>query len=370
MSFLNTTRTFNLTAPINQLGYGVTGLNITKSLMELGHGVSLFALGPVDAPKEYHEMLRACAGESLMPDFTAPSIRLWHQFDMSEFVGRGTKIAFPIFELDTFTPRGIHHLGNPDQYFVCSGWAKNILIENLHKHYGWDDLEDRVHVIPLGVDREIFRENISPRKETIFFNCGKWEIRKGHDVLVKAFNKAFNEDDNVELWMMCDNPFYEKEENFQWERLYKGSGLGDKIRTIPRQQSQKEVYNIMNQTDCGVFPARAEGWNLELLEMMSCGKSVMATGYSGHTEFCSDDNCMIIEAGELEPAEDGKWFKGQGQWSSIGDKQIDQMAEYMRETHKLKQKDDLKINQSGIETAKKFSWTNTANKIVEAAYRD
>ncbi len=126
----------------------------------------------------------------------------------------------------------------------------------------------------------------------------------------------------------------------------------------------------MNQTDCGIFPARAEGWNLELLEMMSCGKSVIATGYSGHTEFCDDDNCMIVETGELEDAQDGKWFRGQGKWASIGDKQIDQMAEYMREVHKLKQKDDLKINQNGIETAKKFSWTNTANKIVESAYRD
>ena len=76
--------------------------------------------------------------------------------------------------------------------------------------------------------------------------------------------------------------------------MYKGSGLGNKIRMIPRQKTQNDVYNIMIQTDCGVFPARAEGWNLELLEMMACGKQVIATNYSAHTEFCNPDNCRLI----------------------------------------------------------------------------
>ena len=79
---------------------------------------------------------------------------------------------------------------------------------------------------------------------------------------------------------------------------------------------------------------------------------------------------MVVETGDLEEAQDGKWFRGQGKWASLEDKQIDQIAEYMREVHKLKQSDSLKINQEGIETAKKFSWANTAKKIVEAAHGD
>ena len=120
----------------------------------------------------------------------------------------------------------------------------------------------------------------------------------------------FNEDDKVELWMLCDNPFYTEDENFKWERLYRTSKLGDKIKIIPRQQMQEDVYNIMMQADCGVFPARAEGWNLDLLEMMSCGKQTIATNYSAHTEFCNEDNCMLVETTEMVDAEDGKWFRG------------------------------------------------------------
>ena len=189
-------------------------------------------------------------------------------------------------------------------------------------------------------------------------------------MLVKAFNEAFTPEDKVELWMMCDNPFYTDEENFQWERLYKGSGLGDKIRSIPRQQTQKDVYNIMAQTDCGVFPARAEGWNLYLLEMMSCGKSVIATNYSAHTEFCNKENCMLVETTEMENAEDGKWFRGQGQWAALKEDQVSQIADYMREVHEKKKKDELNINQAGVDTAKKFSWTNSAKKVIEAIEKD
>jgi hypothetical protein len=38
----------------------------------------------------------------------------------------------------------------------------------------------------------------------------------------------------------------------------------------------------------------------------------------------------------------------------------------MREIHKLKQDNKLTINSSGVATAKKFSWENSADKIMEA----
>ena len=50
----------------------------------------------------------------------------------------------------------------------------------------------------------------------------------------------------------------------------------------------------MSQVDCGVFPSRAEGRNLELLEMMSAGKHVITTDYSAHTEFCTKDNAGLV----------------------------------------------------------------------------
>ena len=370
MSFLDTTHSINLACPINQLGYGVSGLNITKALIELKQDVALKPIGAIEAPEEYTPILKAAIGAGRTPDWKAPCIRMWHQHDMSQFIGSGTKYGFPIFELDRFSDLELHHLHYLDNWMVASEWAKKIMVESLSHIRGEDYVKEHTYVIPLGVDRDIFKESISHRKETIFFNCGKWEVRKGHDILVEAFNKAFNEDDDVELWMMCDNPFFPEEENFRWERLYRSSKLGEKIRIIPRQKTQQDVYNIMTQTDCGVFPARAEGWNLELLEMMSCGKQVIATNYSAHTEFCNDENCYLVNTDEKEDANDGFWFRGQGQWASIKEEQIDSLAEHMRDVHEKKKNDNLSINQAGIDTAKKFSWKNSAQKIIEAIEKD
>ena len=366
MAFLDSTLNINLSCPINQLGYGIAGLNIAKALHDLKHSVGLFVIGNLEAPENYHEDLKQMISNSRIPNWNAPSIRIWHQHDMAQFVGRGDKYGFPIFELDGFIDLELHHLGYLDYWFVTSEWAKSILSQQLKRVIGEEDINEKISVIPLGVDRNIFRESVSNRKETIFYNCGKWEVRKGHDVLVHAFNEAFNDDDDVELWMMCDNPFYPEEENFKWERLYRTSKLGEKIRIIPRQKTQEDVSNIMSQTDCGVFPSRAEGWNLELLEMMSCGKSVIATDYSSHTEFCNKVNCMLVETTDLEEAHDGKWFRGQGKWAKIDQAQITQIAEHMREVHEKKKKDELNINQAGVDTAKKLNWENSAKKILEA----
>ena len=144
--------------------------------------------------------------------------------------------------------------------------------------------------------------------------------------------------------------------------------MGNRVKIIPKQKSQISVADIMKSTDCGVFPARAEGWNLELLEMMACGKHVIATDYSGHTEFCDDDNCMLIETDTLEEANDEKWFTGQGEWAHIGDKQIDLIAAYMRDIHALKQGGHLEENAIGVETAKRFSWENSAKQIMSIEY--
>jgi len=41
-------------------------------------------------------------------------------------------------------------------------------------------------------------------------------------------------------------------------------------------------------------------------------------------------------------------------------------VEHMREIHKLKQEDELNINQTGIDTSKELSWDNTIAKMLEA----
>ena len=344
----------NITAPINNLGYGIASFNIIKELLKSNHDRQLNVLGRIEDPHQM-SVVYDCIEKSVSNNST--SVKIWHQNDVHHHVGKGMHVAFPIFELNEFTKTEKWSLSHNDRIMVCSEWAKSVVESQV---------KVPARVVPLGVDCATFSPAGTSRPQTIFFNCGKWEVRKGHDILVQCFNEAFDYNDNVELWMMCENPFYSEAQQAEWINLYKNSPLGSKIRIIPRQTSHQDVCNIMRQTDCGVFPARAEGWNLELLEMMACGKHVIATDYSGHTEFCNHQNSSLVDVTSLERASDGVWFNGQGMWASLGDRQKEQIISHMRDIHNKKQSGNLGQNQDGIMTAMSFSWENSAKKFIEA----
>lgn len=357
----------NLMAPINQLGYGVASLNILKSLSSITN-VCLFPIGqPQVTNQEDAEIVMKSIEAAKKFHTQAPCIKIWHQNQMAERIGSGQFIGFPIFELDTFTDVEKHHLQSCDELMVCSQWAKDVVMNQCppmsYKGVPIEEFPDesKVHVVPLGVDTEIFKPTKARKEDgkVIFFNCGKWEVRKGHDILIEAFKAVSKRYEDVELWMMTSNPFNSNEEDIRWNQLYNHP----KVKLIPRAKTQAEVYNIMAQVDCGVFPSRAEGWNLELLEMMSVGRHVITTNYSAHTEFCNKDNSMLIPINEKDVAFDGKWFYGQGNWAKISDYQIEMLVQLMSD---FIDNFDGKINTNGVETAKKFSWTSTANMILKA----
>jgi glycosyltransferase involved in cell wall biosynthesis len=351
----------NLNAPICNTGYGITGYNLLLSLAKLTD-VTLFSIGEIDRNMPDTQAILKnwiVSSQEKQENFykNTPTVKIWHQHELFQRIGTGKHFGFPIFELDKFTPIEVCSLNSCDHLIVCSEWAKGILMSNpINSDLGID-------VVPLGIDSEIFKPSFESRSKTIFFNCGKWEVRKGHDVVLECFERAFGSSDDVELWMMCQNPFpFAKGE--QWEEKYAKSKLSDKIKLVPRQPNQQSVYNILRQIDCGIFPARAEGWNLELLEAMACGKNVVATNYSGHTEFCNQENCRLINIDCLEPAVDNVWFHGQGNWAKIEEKHKLQIIDHLKDIHDKKQSGKLKLNEAGIETGKTFTWENSAKKLL------
>ena len=350
----------NVTAPVNMLGYGVVGLNVLAGLDRLGHRPALFPLGEVEAPVEQHGMLQRALERRKLFNARAPSLRISIQSDLAQHVGRGPHCGLPIFELNRFNDAERNHLGAQDLLFVPSQWARRVLIDN-------GIPGDRIRIARFGVDPDIVRYTgaIAPGP-TVFLNVGKWEVRKGHDVLAEAFNSAFTKRDDVRLVLLTPNPFYAESEAREWAEVYRGSALGDKIEVIEeRLPSQHDVAALMARADCGVFPFRAEGWNLDLAEMMAMGKNVIATNYSAPTEYLTAQNARLIEIDGLVDANDAKWFHGQGQWADFGDAQVDQLVTHLREVHRLKQSGALKPNSAGRDTMAEYSWDATARAIAK-----
>lgn len=345
MELLHLSEIINLNAPItDKTSYGIVALNVIDNI-ECG----VFPINhvSVDNPSQY------LTGQLRKQTFdpSLPSVRLFHQFSLAESIGKGKRIGWPIFELDRFSEKEICHINSCDELFVCSNWAKDV-ISSVTKN--------PVHIVPLGVDRNIFGEVKYTNNKYVFFSAGKWEVRKGQDQIVAAFNAAFNNTDNVELWMSMHNMFAnDVVEKKKLEYLATPLGRVGKIKFVGPFKTQKDLARIMQMTSCGVFPSKAEGWGLETLEMMSCGKPVIVSNCTAHTEYCNKDNAILIDPTDYVDAYDGMWFFKQGKWAEIP---LEPLIHEMKTAYK----NNIQYNAAGIETAKKYSWKYVTQQIKEA----
>ena len=348
----------NLTVPVNSLGYGVVGVGLAKALHAVGAGPALFPIGPVDCPGENQNFLRSLVAASLRYDPQAPSLRLWHAWEMAHHPTRGMRTGATFFELDRLKPEEVYHLDQLDMVFAFGSWAAGVMRRS--------GVKTTIQEIHCGVDVDVFAPTPLPEGgPTVFVNAGKWEIRKGHDVLLSAFLRAFRPDDDVRLVMLCDNPFLTADEASEWVRFYKEHSLADKVVVLPRQPSRRDVARVFSQAHCGVFPSRGEGWNMEAMELLAMGRHVIATACSAHNDYMNPDNAVLVPVGPTEPAYDGKWFVGQGGWASIPDSAVGGFADRMREIHESRKAGRLTSNGRGVETCRRLSWESSALKIAD-----
>lgn len=356
----------NLNAPINTTtGYGITSTNVWRLLREKTD-IALFPIGGNInlESRDLESITQNDVNNSFVPVCKSnPCLKIWHQHDLFNRIGGGKYSALTFFELDSLQPNEVASLNHPDKILVASGWAKTIL-----ENHGIPS--ENIGIVPLGVDLSVFnpenlkKATVNPELESngdkyVFINVGKWEVRKGHDLLVNVFNEAFTEKDNVELWMVNDNPFLNQQQINQWHQVYKSSKLGNKIKIFPRLNSHIELAAVMNKADCGIYLSRGEGWNNEVMETMALNKPVILTSYSAHTQYSTPHNSYLIDIDSTEPANDGIWFKGQGNWAKVGIPQIEQAIEYMREV----KNNNIRTNKNGLKTAQKYTWQNTADTI-------
>jgi glycosyltransferase involved in cell wall biosynthesis len=358
----------NFTTPINQTSMGLVGVNLLQALHDQGGEATLWPIPfkeATEAHPKYHDLIRACCQREEKYNKNAPSLRYWHPNNLVWHVGKGAHIGMTVFEKDSFTKLEQQQLQNQDYICVSTRWAEQILKKN--------NINVPVCRAPYGVDRQVFNENVpaglpqlGEGNRTVFVNCCKTEIRKGHDILMDAFCKAFEPSDNVHLVVHWRNTFMEEEEQNKWNRIYEKSKMGPNTTILKhRLATQVDVAMLLASADCGVFPSRAEGFNLPALECLAMGKHLIVTNYSGHTEFCNDRNSLLIPfRGAMEKCYDGKWFFGDGQWLKWEKEETDSLVEHMRTIHKRKQSGELQVNAEGVETSKEFSWEICAKKLL------
>lgn len=350
---------FVFAAPHSRTGYGVVGSHLLRALQRRGIPVAFRPIGAVDRTLLSNPVLDEALAAQQTIARHVPSVRLSQQFDLTDHVGDGPRVGFTIFERDAFTADERAQLQAQDALLVCTEWAREVC----HR----DGITVPMHVVPLGVDRTVFHEAVTrpaPSGDTVFMQVGKLEVRKGQFELLCAFEEAFTPDDAVQLVLHCFNPFMTHDEFAHMAAPFRASPMRDRITLVTTElPSAHDVASLMATADCGVFAVRAEGWNLEALEMLSLGKAVIATHVTAHTAFLSAANARLIRIDRTEPAMGGTQT---GAWAAWDISQHVQLVAHLRDVHVARQAGTLTRNEAGIATARRFSWEAAADALLRA----
>ena len=240
-------------------------------------------------------------------------------------------VGYVFTDSETLTAPQVENLMAFDVLVAGSTWNANVI----SKH-GFD-----CSVAIQGVDTGIFRP--MPREQLkdrfVIYSGGKWEHRKGQDLVIRAVREFQKLHGDVILVA-------------SWFNIWSGKDGYDEARKAGVHIIGLPLYGHddlawhMNQTDVGLFPNRCEGGtNLVMMDYLACGKPVIARNATGqkdildevdNIDLCGDDDSVVAQM------VDGlKWYYADPRIrSDAGDDAVLQM--------------------------KKFPWSRTAREIRTA----
>ena len=235
-------------------------------------------------------------------------------------------------------------------------------------------------ILIQGIDPERFYPISTPSVDDRFviFSGGKWELRKGQDLVLRAVKILQEKYPDVwlincwyNMWpasvrMMESSPHiafsYRKDASWEQNMLntYALNGLdANRIITcdlIPHEQ----LRQLYARTHIGVFPNRCEGGtNLVLMEYMACGKPVIATNGSGHKDILNQDNALCLnDLREIRIVDEGGGDVGIWQEPSLDD--LVDRIEYAYAHRDV----IARIGARAGEHLKRFTWAHTARRLL------
>lgn len=211
-----------------------------------------------------------------------------HDFNPITTARARVNLALTFFESE-LGPNAGANAAKYDVVFCGSTWCWGRMGDRDIKHG---------EVLIQGVDGEIFNPPLH------IFSGGKFEYRKGQDLVIAAFREFLKTHPGAHLvcswfnpWpslvmtslnLMSDNIKVRVDGETMGElfaNLIRANGISPSSFTIFQKLSHADLARVMCNTDIGLFPNRCEGGtNLVLMEYAACGKKIVANIATGHAD--------------------------------------------------------------------------------------
>ena len=172
-------------------------------------------------------------------------------------------------------------------------WAYSRFVRDVYVRSGVP--AEKVKIVPLGVRPEVFTPQGHPfplatKKTLRFLFVGGTIDRKGANLLLKAYRRAFTRADDLCLVVkdMGVQTFYRRQNFADAFRQAQADPNGPEVLYLDDDLSDEEMAALYRACDCVVLPYRGEGFALSPLEGMACGLPAIVTA-GGPTDDYLDD---------------------------------------------------------------------------------
>jgi 2-polyprenyl-3-methyl-5-hydroxy-6-metoxy-1,4-benzoquinol methylase len=118
----------------------------------------------------------------------------------------------------------------------------------------------------------------------VFYSIFEWQERKGPNETIEAFLRAFPEPAPVVLALKT-NPGAARVAQATLADLRRRIPSQARIEVRPEAWSEEQMAAFQQRGNCYVSLHRGEGWNYPLFEAAGRGKAIVATNFSGPTEY-------------------------------------------------------------------------------------
>jgi len=234
-----------------------------------------------------------------------------------------------------------------------------------------------------GIDHEIFDAK-PPRKDDgkfYIFSGGKFEYRKGQDLVLKAFKTLMDTYKDMHLVTVWETLWPQTIGTMQhsthvdfampqpvngWNEFIgyfcdKNDIPSDRVTHYPLIP-QSKISSVMEGTDVGIFPNRCEGGtNLMLMEYMAKGRPVIASYNTGHKDILNKDNAILLHNQKVRPI---KPFIGQNWNAHWCEPDINELVSNLEWAYL--HRDELKrYGERAAESMKQYTWEKAADSIID-----
>ena len=276
---------------------------------------------------------------------------VWHEQPKSNWITSpyGKNIAIVPFETTIIPESWIARINSFDALFVPCQQNKEAFEQS--------GVRVPIEIIHWGIDETKFKPIERSNSTFTFGTHGALSLRKGTDVLVQAFQKAFPNNENVKL--ICKTSYN------GYPFMVKDKRVEVKMTPIDHDDLINEYFK---KIDIGVYPTRGEGFGLCPLEVMATGAPVIVTGWSGPLEYMTPDTGWLIDYG-MTPAKDFTetiYKENCGEWAEPS---VDPLAQLMRYAYEHQDEVREKGKLAAKHVADNWLWSQKIKMFEQALDR-